>query len=113
MNSNDRNIRTLSNNGLYLGKLSEYFRDNADYVLTAIKQNPNALFYASERLKNNKNIVLAAVKKDPSVIYWAGKECQFDSDIERYLMPPRKIKIKYTRRFKKKKKKKKTRKFLS
>ena len=57
-----------------------------------------------------KNIVLAAVKKDPSVIYWAGKECQFDSDIERYLIPSKKIKIKYTRK-KREKSKKKTRKF--
>ena len=50
-------------------------------ILTLVKQDRWALYYASKELRNNREVVLTAVKKDGIALRYASEELQGDREI--------------------------------
>ena len=57
--------------------------DDFDFVLSKVKQNGYALYYASDELKNNEEIVKEAVKQKGLALKFASKRLQDDEEIVR------------------------------
>ena len=57
------------------------FRDNERIALVMIKRDYNEFIYLSDRLKNNKNFILAAVKKNPDILMHAPDMIKDDEEI--------------------------------
>ena len=56
-------IRKVSWSGRRLQDLPRYYKDNADVVRAAVRQDSRALMYASDRLRDDKTTVMTAMKK--------------------------------------------------
>jgi len=46
---------------------SEYYLDDKEFILEAVKIDPECLKYASKRLKEDLDIIKAVIKKRPSI----------------------------------------------
>lgn len=47
---------------------SEYYLDDKEFILEAVKIDPECLKYASKRLKEDLDIIKAVFKKRPSIV---------------------------------------------
>ena len=56
-------IRKVSWNGRRLQDLPRCYRDNADVVRAAVREDSRALMYASDRLRDDKKTIMTAMKK--------------------------------------------------
>jgi hypothetical protein len=82
LSDRDFMLSAVSLNGLFL---SDAFPFHSDFlmVLSAVRQNPNALQYASAELRNNKQLVMEAVGREGEVVRFAGEELKLDREVVR------------------------------
>ena len=69
-------LEAVKQDGDSLYYASTRLQDNGQIVLEAVKKNGLSLYFASYRLKDNEQIVLEAVKQDGDSLYHASKRLQ-------------------------------------
>lgn len=60
---------------------SEYFNDDKDVMLAAVKHDRGVLYCASDRLKDDRDVVIAAIYKDEFALQFASDRLKNDKDI--------------------------------
>jgi hypothetical protein len=58
----------------------EFYKDKS-FVLEAVKQNGQALYYVDESLKKDKSFVLEVVKQNRQALFFVDESLQKDPDI--------------------------------
>lgn len=68
-------------NGLLLKVVADIFGDDWDAVLTAVKQNPDALMFAGFGMRDNEDVILFGIKENPELIIHASERIKKDKKI--------------------------------
>ena len=56
--------KALKENGDLLEILPEKYKSKKEYVLSAVKSNPNVIKECSDEMRDDKDIVMAALQED-------------------------------------------------
>lgn len=75
--------KILGNRDLSLRKAPKWLRDDRDYVLERMKQEPRDLHWASERLRNDREVVAQAVAGCPDALALASDRLRRDPVLRR------------------------------
>lgn len=74
-------LKLVKTDGLLLNMTGKWNRDK-EVVLTAIKNNTEALKYASEKLKNDKEVILAAVTQNGWALRYTSENLKNNKELK-------------------------------
>lgn len=80
-------LRAVAKDGNNLRLAHPDLKNDYEIVMTAVKNNYDALFYASKELKDNKEIVKAAIKKNRSSFKYASDRLKDDKELAMMALP--------------------------
>ena len=94
--SNKKFILTaVKQNGDALQYAEDNLKADKEIVFIAVKQYGRALQFANDKLKVDKEVVLTAVKQDENAVQYAGDKIRFDKAFMKKLFPEEEIFEKY------------------